>query len=124
LSGFIRLYAGMPELAIEHFEKSMRLNPRDLHWAQLTGIAIGHFFLGRTDRAEETLLQALQQNPTYPLALRFLASCCAHLGRLNDARAVVTRLRAVTPTIIPEETNFRVRAQNDMYLSGLRLAAS
>jgi TolB-like protein/class 3 adenylate cyclase len=42
-SGFLRLYAGKPDLAIEHFETSVRLNPRDLHWVQLTGIAIAHF---------------------------------------------------------------------------------
>jgi tetratricopeptide (TPR) repeat protein len=44
-SGFARLYAGNPELAIEHFERSIRLNPRDLRWAQLTGIGIAHRLL-------------------------------------------------------------------------------
>ncbi|MBV8357433.1 MAG: adenylate/guanylate cyclase domain-containing protein [Deltaproteobacteria bacterium] len=43
-SGFLRLYAGKPDLAIEHFDTSLRLSPRDSRSAQLTGIAIAHFF--------------------------------------------------------------------------------
>lgn len=123
-SGFLRLYAGKPDLAIVHFQRSIRLNPRDLHWAQLTGIGIAHFFLGRIDESEEMLLSALQQNPAYPLANRFLASCYAHVGRLDEARAVVARLRAITPNVIPETTNYRDRTHNDLFLSGLRMAAS
>ena len=122
-SGFLRLYAGQPELAIEQFEKSLRLNPRDLGWAQLTGIGIAHFFRGRPEKATEALLQALQENPSYPLANRFLASCYAHAGRLEEAREVVVRLRAITPVIVPAVTNYRDPVHNELYLSGLRAAA-
>jgi adenylate cyclase len=122
-SGFLRLYAGQPELAIERFEKSLRLNPRDLGWAQLTGIGIAHFFRGRPEKATEALLQALQENPSYPLANRFLASCYAHAGRIEEAREVVVRLRAITPVIVPAVTNYRDPVHNELYLSGLRAAA-
>jgi hypothetical protein len=66
---------------------------------------------------------ALQENPSYPLANRFLASCYAHLGRMDDARQVIARLRAITPAIVPKLTNYRDLGQREMFLSGLRLAA-
>jgi TolB-like protein/class 3 adenylate cyclase len=122
-SGFLRLYAGKPDLAIEHFETSIRLNPRDLHWVQLTGIGIGHFFNRRLEDAAALLLRALHENPAYPLANRFLASCYAHMGRLNEARDVVTRLRSITPMVVPETINYRDPAHREQFLSGLRLAA-
>src|SRR6266446_9568531 len=45
-SGFQRLFAGQCELAVEHFERSIRLSPREARWPQLTGIAIAQFFTG------------------------------------------------------------------------------
>jgi len=119
-SGFQRLYAGQCEAAVEHFERSIRLSPREARWPQLTGIAMARFFRGRLDDAAATLLQALQENPTYPLANRALASCYAQMGRLDEARAVVARLRAITPMLIPEETNYRNPEHREIFLSGLR----
>jgi tetratricopeptide (TPR) repeat protein len=121
-SGFLRLYAGKPDLAIEHFETSLRLNPRDLRWVQLTGIAISHFFSGRLENAATALLLALQENSAYPLANRFLASCYAQMGRLEEARDVVARLRSITPMVVPETVNYREPAHRELFLSGLRLA--
>jgi len=122
-SGFQRLYAGQCELAVEHFERSIRLSPREARWSQLTGIAIAQFFRGQLERAAATLLQALQENPTYPLANRFLASCYAHMRRIGEAREVVSRLREITPMVVPEETNYRNPEHRELFLSGLRLAA-
>jgi len=120
-SGFQRLFAGQCELAIQHFEQSLRLSPREAGWSQRTGIAIAQFFSGRREAAVTTLLQALQENPTYPLANRFLVSCYAHMGRIDEAREVIARLRAVTPLVIPEETNYRIPEHRELFLSGLRL---
>jgi tetratricopeptide (TPR) repeat protein len=44
LNGFLHLWAGLSDLAIQYLEASLRLNPRD-RWAfQFTGIGIAHFF--------------------------------------------------------------------------------
>ena len=43
-SGWIRLWAGRPDLAIEHFEFALRLNPREPSPPTLMGIGVGHFF--------------------------------------------------------------------------------
>jgi hypothetical protein len=45
------------------------------------------------------------------------------MGRLDDAREVVTRLRAVTSLVIPDASRFRNPAHRELFLSGLRLAA-
>ena len=52
-----------------------------------------------------------------------LASCYAHMGRLDEAREIVTRLRVVTPIVVPSATPYRNAEQRELFLSGLRLAA-
>jgi hypothetical protein len=45
------------------------------------------------------------------------------MGRLGEARAVVERLRAITPNVIPSFVPYSNPEQRELYLSGLRLAA-
>jgi len=45
------------------------------------------------------------------------------LGRLDEARRIVARLRAVTPLVVPSDVPFRKPEDRDLFLSGLRLAA-
>jgi adenylate cyclase len=69
------------------------------------------------------LLVAIQENPSFPEAYRVLGACYAHLGRLDDAREIVARLRAITPVVIPDVSYLRNSEHRELYLSGLRLAA-
>jgi adenylate cyclase len=48
-SGVLRNFAGQPDLAITHFETSLRLNPRDRKARHLTGIGVAHFLSRRFD---------------------------------------------------------------------------
>jgi adenylate cyclase len=70
------------------------------------------------------LLRALQEDPSHPLAYRYLAACYAHMGRLDDARETVHRLRAVTSVLIPDLSYLRNPDFRELLLSGLRLAAN
>jgi tetratricopeptide (TPR) repeat protein len=89
-SGWLRLMAGQRDLAIENFDTSLRLNP--LRKAPATfGMAVGHFFARRLEKSSAMLLRSLQEYPNWAPCLRFLASCYAHMGRLGDAQAIVTR---------------------------------
>jgi hypothetical protein len=47
------------------------------------------------------LLSSLQEAPGWPVGYRLLASCYAHMGRLDEAREIVSRLRLITPVVIP-----------------------
>src|SRR5262249_6319768 len=100
-SGWLRLWAGQPEIAIEHFEHALRLNPRDPAPASLMGIGLGHFFVRRFEEARTMLLRSLQQQPRWVPPYRFLASCYAHMGRLDEAREIVKQLRAMTSDVVP-----------------------
>jgi hypothetical protein len=72
------------------------------------------------DRA--TLLRALQEFPGWVPNYRFLAACGARIGRLDEAREIVQRLRALTPLVLPSGTQWRDPEQRELYLAGLRLA--
>jgi adenylate cyclase len=122
-SGWMRLWAGQVDVGIKHFENSIRFNPLRPGPASF-GIAVGHFFGGRLERAAVMLRLSLQENPMWPPCYRFLASCCAHLGRFDEARAIVKRLRDITPLVLPGAEHWREPVQREFFLEGLRLAAS
>jgi adenylate cyclase len=120
-SGFLRLWNGQANLAIEHFERSFRLNPR--RKAPSFPIGLAHFFARRLDKAAALLLLSLQELPNWAPTYRFLASCYAHMGRLDDAQDMVKRLREITPVVIPGAEHWRIPEDREFYLGGLRLAA-
>ena len=121
-SGWVRLYAGEGETAIKHFETSVRLSPRDRWAIHLTGIGIAHFFAHRFDEAAAKLRVSLEEIPGHATTYRFLAACYAHMGKLDDARNILERLRALTPVIMPSLTNFRNPEDRALLLAGLRSA--
>jgi hypothetical protein len=52
-----------------------------------------------------------------------LAACYAHMGRLDDARGIIGRLRTITPFVVPRSIVLRNPEHRELYLSGLRSAA-
>ncbi len=122
LSGLIRMFAGRHDLAIEHIETALRLSPRERMGQPLTVMGTAYFFKRRFDEAAVKLLLSIQDHPGFPPAYRALAACYAHMGRLDEARAIVTRLRAITPLVMPSNLPWRNPEDRELYLSGLRLA--
>jgi adenylate cyclase len=122
-SGWLRAWSGQPDLAIKHFETSLRLNPREQRANPFMGIGVAHFFARRFDEARVTLLRSLQEKPNWVPTHRFLASCYAHMGRLDEAQETVERLRTLTNVVVPGAENWRNPEHRKLYLSGLRLAA-
>ena len=123
LSGILRIFAGQPDFAIEHVETSLRLSPRERMGAPLVALGEAYFFKRRFDEAAAKLLLAIQDDPGFPLPYRFLAACYAHLGRLDEARATVARLGAISPLVMPGDLPFRNTEDRELLLSGLRMAA-
>ena len=122
LSGFLRVFAGQHRLAIEHMETSMRLSPREHVGSSHVPMGQAYFFMRRFDEAAAKLNLAIQDNPGHPTPYRALAACYAHMGRIDEARAIVARLRAITPELVAADLPWRTRDDRELYLSGLRLA--
>jgi adenylate cyclase len=123
ISGLLRLWAGQPDLAIEHVEAALRFSPRARVGTSLLVVGAAHFLSRRYDQAVPKLLLAIQEDPSSPQPYRFLAACYAHMGRLDDAREVVARLRAITSVVIPDASFLRNAEYREQFLSGLRMAA-
>jgi adenylate cyclase len=123
ISGWLRLWAGKPELAINHFETSLRLSPHARRSGTFMAIGVGHFFARQFDDAAAMLLRSLQEHPGWAPTYRFLAACYAHMGRLDEARETIERLKAVTPVVVPDAMHWRNPEHRELFLSGLRMAA-
>ena len=121
-SGTLRVIAGHPDLAIQHFDTFLRLSPRERPSAYLTGIGMALFMKRRFEDAAAKLIESLERAPNFTISLRFLAACYAHMGRLAEAREIVQRLLVITPVVVPTGLAFRNPEQRAILLSGLRLA--
>ena len=122
-SARLRNYAGQPDLAIEHFKTSLRLSPRDRIGTFSLPLGAAYFLKHQFGDAAAILLAALEQAPGLPVVYQLLASSYAHMGRLDEARDVVRRLRAITPMVVPSIVQYRKTEHRELFLSGLRLAA-
>jgi adenylate cyclase len=124
ISALLRLWGDQPDLAVEHVNTALRLSPIAKVNAAFLILGAVHFFGRCFEAALPELLRATQDDPGFPIAYRFLASCYAHLGRLDDAREIVRRLRTMTPVVISDAGTPRDPEHRDLLLSGLRLAAA
>jgi len=98
--GWVKIWLGEPETAIERFARAMRLSPLD-PWllGMRAGTAYAHFFLGRYDEAASWAAMALQDNPDYLPGLRITAASNAMAGRPEQAHKAVARLRQLNPAL-------------------------
>jgi len=122
VSGILRNIAGEHDLAIEHIGIALRLSPRERIGTPLVVLGMAYFLKRQFDEAASKLLLAVQDNPGHPGTYRCLAACYAHMGRLDEAHEIVTRLRAITPIIVPSDVPYRNVEYRELLLSGLRLA--
>src|SRR6516162_6597901 len=122
ISGALRYWAGEPDIAIEHAETALRLSPRARVGSSLSLIGRAHFLARRFDEAVPKLLLAILDDPNFLESYRFLAACCAHMGRPDDTREIVGRLRAIAAVVIPDVSFLRNAEHRELYLSSLLLA--
>jgi TolB-like protein len=125
--GWVKVYLGESDAAIDSEVRAMRLSPQDSHlFLMQTAIAAAHYFSGRYTEASTWAEQALRENPDYLSALRFMAASCAMLGRQEQARKAMTHLRGLDPALrisnLSQLTPFRRAEDVDRWTEGLRLA--
>ena len=126
-SGWLGVWTGEPQAAIEHLERFIRMSPVDPALALArNAIAFAHVFAGRYDEAVRHAEQALSEQPNSPLALRAAATSYALADRIEQARKVVTRLREIDPALRISNLKDRSPLQRPQdiakYAEGMRIA--
>jgi TolB-like protein/Tfp pilus assembly protein PilF len=127
LSGWVRIYRGEPEMAIEHMARAMRLNPRDpLLFGMQNGTAAAHFLARRYDEASSWAEKVLREHPKHTPAMRMAAASHALAGRLAEAQEAMARMRRRDPALrvsnLADHVPFRRPEDLARYEEGLRKA--
>lgn len=120
---WLKVWAGEPQSALDDFGTALRLSPRELATNWLLGSGIACFFAHRFTEAATLLLRSLHGHSHWPPTYRFLAACYAHMGRVEEARRAIEKLRQLTTVIMPAIDQWRRAEDRELFISGLRLAA-
>jgi adenylate cyclase len=90
--GLALLYWGKPDESIAHFETAIRLNPRSpIMWAYLNMLGRAYFNMEKFEEALERFEKSIQQPNTTYMPFIDAAATLGHLGRIEEARALLAR---------------------------------
>jgi tetratricopeptide (TPR) repeat protein len=126
-AGVVDLHCGKAMDALAHFDRALRLSPRDpLAFATVTGIAHVQMVLGNYPEALVWASRAYGLNTTYDPTLWILIAANAHLGRIEEARHFLNDLRKITPSVTIAKIKAGQAAKDPSriasILEGLRMA--
>ena len=115
-----------PQIAIEKFERALRLSPLDpMAYVCLVGIGTAQFGAGRDEEAIVWLRKAQSQQPEAVWSLRVLVPALVHAGRkaeaANELANLVQRFPGLTTTKVADSLPFGPRMM-ERIVSGLREA--
>jgi TolB-like protein len=126
-SGWVRLYLGQLETAIDHLAHAMRLSPFDPYlFAMQTGTATALFVAGRHDEALSWAEKAVRLQSNFVGTIRIYAASSALMGRMEEARQAIARVRSIAPGLrvsnLKNVVPFRKAEHLEKYADGLRKA--
>ena len=99
LGGFLRIWRGEPDDAIEHFARAMRLSPLDPEMYRMqAGMAMAHLLAGRFDAASSWAEKAFRELPSFLMVVGIIAASHALAGRIGGS---ATSDAAVARSSIP-----------------------
>jgi adenylate cyclase len=91
---------GQPVAAISHFEKAIRLNPREPYIGHTYGaLGANHLFLGHMEEAMAILRRALAENPRLFWVHLCLAGALGLKGDVDEARAEIAEVLKLKPEV-------------------------
>jgi TolB-like protein/Tfp pilus assembly protein PilF len=127
LSGFLKVWRGEPDDAIDRFTRAMRLSPLDPEMYRMqAGMAAAHLFARRFDEASSWAEKAFRDLPSFLMVVGVVAASHALAGRTDQARRAMQHLRQLDPTlrISSLEDWLRIRRSEDLatFAEGLRRA--
>ena len=125
--GLIHALRNRPEAAIEAIVRARRLSPFDPYaFGYALTIAFAHLAARRFEQAIEWADRALHEQPRMVTAMRVKVVANAHLGNRDAARAELSRMLAIDPTLtiagFREQAHYQAREVLELYVTGLRLA--
>lgn len=93
-------FNGQSDEAIPHSEQALRLSPHDTQNAIFNvGLAAAHYLAGRYAEAIGCARKAVQQRSGWPPGYRQYCASLAQAGQLDEAYAVLGRLKELQPDI-------------------------
>jgi adenylate cyclase len=99
-SGWIRSYVGEPEIALKHLAHGMRLSPLDAQMFQFyLAASLAARCASQFEEAAAWSTKVLQEQPDYLPALWSYAVASALAGRIEDARATMSRVLQLDPSV-------------------------
>jgi tetratricopeptide (TPR) repeat protein len=127
LSGWLRVWRGEPELALEHVAHAMRLSPLDPSIYGIHGaMACAHFLASRYGPASSWAEKSMRENPNFLLALCISAASHALAGRLEQAQRGLARALECGPDLhasnLRDLAPFRRAEDLATFAKGLRKA--
>jgi adenylate cyclase len=127
IRGSIHACRNQPDAAIEAIERARRLSPFDpLAFLYALNIAVAHFVARRFEQAIEWADRALHDQPRLIAAMRVKVAANAQLGRLEQARAELSRVLAIDPKLtiagFRAYGHFFAPEVLELNVTGLRLA--
>jgi adenylate cyclase len=127
VKGNIHAVRNQPEAAIQASERAHRLSPFDPYIAFFAAnIAIAHLAARRLEQAIEWADRALRDQPRLANAMRVKVVELAHLGRLDQSRAELSRLLAIDPKLTIARyrayAHFMAPELLELFVTGLRVA--
>jgi adenylate cyclase len=124
--GWVKNYACIePDQAIAHFERAIRLSPRDPEMGlMLNGIALAQLIAGRNEEALIVAQRCIDESPRLMAGLRMKIAALAHLGQLQEAKAAADVLLTHDPafTISSRKPAMRDCDASQRYWGALKAA--
>jgi TolB-like protein/class 3 adenylate cyclase len=124
--GYALALDAQSERALEHLTQALSLSPHDpQNIVFMIGVGYAHYQAGRYDDAVKHTRNALQQRPEHFGALRQLSASLAQAGRMEEARAMLERLKRLQTDVslawVNDNSPLGPEAMKH-YLDGLRKA--
>jgi adenylate cyclase len=127
-SGVLKVYLDQPELAIEHFQRAMRLSPFDpMNFNVHFGMGMANFGAARYEDSLRCWKKGLLERPDLDWPLRSVAACLGVLGRISEAHEVVRQVLQAAPdmtvskhvAIMPHRGDYPQRIAEGLRKAGL-----